>query len=236
MVALSKNKIKWVRSLRLKKNRDAEGLFVAEGSKIVQEILDEHPESIVCLITIEPDFQSEMPTFVTDAKTMKSISSFQTPGSLMAIVRKPAMSTENTGWTIALDGIQDPGNLGTIIRTADWFGVTSIICSKNTVDCFNPKVVQSTMGSIFRVRVSYEDLREAFEQDSRPVYGALMEGQDVHSILKPDEGILLMGNEGKGISPELASSISHPIHIPGKGKAESLNVAVATGILLSELV
>jgi len=235
MDALSKNKIKWIRSLRLKKNRDAEGLFIVEGTKMVQEILNGDIAEIEYLVTTDESFDSQMIALLTDASTMKSISGLSTPGSLLAVVRKPEFQIESISWTLALDGVQDPGNMGTIIRTADWFGIKEIVCSHNTVDCFNPKVIQSTMGSIFRVNVKYQDLKEYFDTDSRPVYGALLEGENMNFINSPKEGILLMGNEGNGISSELIDTISHPIHIPGKGAAESLNVAVATGVLLSKL-
>ncbi len=235
MDALSKNKIKWIRSLRLKKNRDAEGLFIVEGTKMVQEILATQLSLVECLVTTDKTTDFNVATFLTDTATMKSISSLTTPSSLLVVVRKPEIENGNSGWILALDGIQDPGNMGTIVRTADWFGVTEIVCSQNTVDCYNPKVVQSTMGSLFRVSVRYENLEDFFEKDSRPIYGALLEGENMHSIEPPDNGILLMGNEGKGISKELIKKITHPIHIPGKGGAESLNVAVATGILLGKL-
>ena len=235
MDALSKNKIKWIRSLRLKKNRDAEALFIVEGTKMVQEILDGDFAHVECLVTTDESFDSMSLAFHTDVSTMKSISGLSTPGTLLAVIRKPELKTEEVGWTLALDGVQDPGNMGTIIRTADWFGIKEIICSQNTVDCFNPKVIQSTMGSIFRVNVRYENLEEYFDKESRPIYGALLEGENMHTITPPKEGILLMGNEGSGISSELIAAISHPIHSPGSGGAESLNVAVATGILLSKL-
>lgn len=235
MDALSKNKIKWIRSLRLKKNRDAEGLFVVEGTKMVQEILTYRNATVKCIITTEATFPESHETYLTDAATMKVLSGLNTPSSLLAIVEKPQFPLEPSGWTLALDGIQDPGNMGTIIRTADWFGISEIVCSVNTVDCFNPKVVQSTMGSIFRVRVRYENLTEYFQKEARPVYGALLEGKNMYDFQNPEEGVLLMGNEGKGISDALLETISHPIHIPGKGGAESLNVSVATGILLANL-
>ena len=236
MDALSKNKIKWIRSLRLKKNRDAEALFIVEGTKMVQEILAGDYVHVECLVTTDESFDSETLAFHTDDSTMKTISGLSTPGTLLAVIRKPEFKAEAVAWTLALDGVQDPGNMGTIIRTADWFGIKEIICSQNTVDCFNPKVIQSTMGSIFRVSVRYENLEEYFNTDSRPIYGALLEGENMHAITSPKEGILLMGNEGNGISSELIAAISHPIHIPGKGGAESLNVAVATGILLGHLI
>lgn len=235
MDALSKNKIKWIRSLRLKKNRDAEGLFVVEGTKIVLELLEGNLARVECLVTTDKHYNLEHEAQLTDEATMKSISGLTTPGTLLAVVRKPELATEDVNWTLALDGVQDPGNMGTIIRTADWFGIKEIVCSINTVDCFNPKVVQATMGSIFRVRVRYEELTSFFKNDVRPVFGALLEGENMHTIESPQKGILLMGNEGNGISEELVPYITHPVHIPGKGGAESLNVAVATGILLAEM-
>lgn len=236
MDALSKNKIKWIRSLRLKKNRDAEGLFVVEGTKMVQEILATQLSLVECLVTTDESTDSEAVTYLTDIATMKSISGLSTPSSLLAVVRKPEFTDSKSSWTLALDGVQDPGNMGTIIRTADWFGITEIVCSQNTVDCFNPKVIQSTMGSIFRVRVKYEKLADYLDADDRPVFGALLEGENMHSVEAPERGILLMGNEGNGISESLVNSITHPIHIPGKGGAESLNVSIATGILLAYVI
>ncbi|XOV68417.1 MAG: RNA methyltransferase [Fluviicola sp.] len=235
MDALSKNKIKWIRSLRLKKNRDAEGLFVVEGAKMVREILNNSFADVICIVTTDLTLNSDALVYQTDPPTMKTISGLSNPSSLLAVVKKPNIQHKNTDWTLALDGVQDPGNMGTIIRTADWFGITDIVCSNNTVDCFNPKVVQATMGSIFRVNVRYEPLVDYFGQDSRPVFGALLEGEKMQNVDAPEKGILLMGNEGNGISEELNSAITHPVHIQGKGGAESLNVAVATGILLSKL-
>jgi TrmH family RNA methyltransferase len=235
MDALSKNKIKWIRSLRLKKNRDAEGLFVVEGTKMVFEILNNSFAEVICIVTTDRTLNSEALVYQTDPSTMKTISGLSNPSSLLAVVKKPRIQPKNTDWTLALDGVQDPGNMGTIIRTADWFGITDIVCSNNTVDCFNPKVVQATMGSIFRVSVRYETLVDYLGNDNRPVFGALLVGKKMQNVDAPEKGILLMGNEGNGISEELISTITHPIHIPGKGGAESLNVAVATGILLGML-
>lgn len=235
MDALSKNKFKWIRSLRLKKNREAEGVFIVEGTKMVQEILTNANADIQCLVTTDAHIEPRADLYVTDAASMKSLSGLSTPSSLLAVVRQPAFSELSSNWTLALDGIQDPGNMGTIIRTADWFGIQEIVCSLNTVDCFNPKVVQATMGSIFRVNVRYQHLETYLTSESRPVFGALLEGENMHSIQLPEKGILLMGNEGKGISEALLETISHPIHIPGRGGAESLNVSVATGILLGQL-
>jgi TrmH family RNA methyltransferase len=235
MEHLSKNKIKWIRSLRLKKNRDNEGLFIAEGPKIVGELIDRYFESIECICTTDNTFKSEVETYLTDEKTMKELSSLNTPSAILAVVKKPTMNAVSPGLTLAIDGIQDPGNMGTIIRTADWFGVESIVCSKETVDVFNPKVIQSTMGSIFRVPITHQPLDAFFEKNNYPVYGALLNGKNMYDQKIQQPCVLLMGNEGNGISPELQPYISHPVLIPGKGEAESLNVAIATGILLAEL-
>lgn len=235
MEVLSKNKIKWIRSLRLKKNRDAEKLFVVEGTKMVQEIIDQWPEAIECLVTSSNDFQFEGTIYHCDPSEMKAITSLKTPSSLLAVVKQPNPKAANSGLILALDGIQDPGNMGTIIRTADWFGVSEIICSIETVDIFNPKVIQSSMGSLFRVQCSYVNLVDYLENTELPIYGALMEGKELSNFDPIQRGILVMGNEGNGVSPEIIEKITHAVHIPGKGGAESLNVSVATGILLAHL-
>ena len=165
---------------------------------------------------------------------MKQISALKTPGKLLAVVRIPVPKASNSDLIIALDGIQDPGNLGTIIRTADWFGISSIVCSKDTVDCFNQKVVQATMGSLFRMSIQYVDLDSYLAETSIPIYGALLDGKDMYSSPMEKQGILLIGNEGKGISNVIKAHVTHPILIPKYGEAESLNAAMATGIILAE--
>ncbi len=144
------------------------------------------------------------------------------------------ISDSTADFHLALDEIQDPGNLGTIIRLADWFGVKNIVCSRNTADCFNPKVVQATMGSLFRVNIVYEDLKTFIEAKNLPVFGAFLEGKSIYKSSLSPKGILVLGNEGKGISSEIEKCITQKITIPRFGEAESLNVSVATGILLSE--
>lgn len=233
MENLSKNKIKLIRSLRLKKNRDAEQLFVVEGEKIIAELLTEKRASIEFICTTDTQFSFER-SYLTDERGMKQISSLKTPGNLLAIVRIPDPKASNSDLIIALDGIQDPGNLGTVIRTADWFGVSKIVCSKDTVDCYNSKVVQATMGSLFRMSIEYTDLKEYLSQTQLPVYGALLDGVDMYTSTIEKKGILVIGNEGKGISDEIKSSVTHPIFIPKYGEAESLNAAMATGIILAE--
>lgn len=233
MENLSKNKIKLIRSLRLKKNRDTERLFAVEGEKIINELLTEQPDSIEFVCSTDERFTFER-TYFTDERSMKEISSLKTPGDLLAIVRFPEKRAIQSDLILALDGIQDPGNLGTIIRTAEWFGITSIVCSKDTVDCFNSKVVQATMGSLFRMSIEYTDLANYLSQTDLPIYGALLDGVDMYATPLEKKGILVIGNEGKGISDEIKSLVTKPIFIPKYGEAESLNAAMATGIILAE--
>lgn len=231
---LSKNKIKWIKSLHLKKYRDAESVFIVEGDKMVTELIEFWKDQIDFICTSDFSFEFDGNLFVTDEKTIKEISSLTTPNKLLAIVKKPNLSVKKTELILALDGIQDPGNFGTIIRTADWFGVDLIVCSKGTVDVLNSKVVQSTMGSLFRVPIIYEDLAEYLSNSELPIYGALLEGKNVYDETLSKKAIVVMGNEGAGISEEIQKLIQYKIHIPQFGGAESLNVAIATGILLSE--
>lgn len=235
MEVLSKNKIKWIRSLRLKKNRDASKLFIVEGTKMVQEIIEHWSEYIDCLITTDHELNFSGTVYHCSDVEMKNLTTLRTPSHLLAVVRQPEITPKTSGITLALDGIQDPGNMGTIIRTADWFGITSIVCSKETVDIFNPKVIQSSMGSLFRVSCIYTDLEEFLKSAEKPIYGALMEGRSLNNIEHFGDAILVMGNEGNGVSEAILNCISEAVHIPGKGGAESLNVAVATGIILAEL-
>lgn len=233
MENLSKNKIKLIRSLRLKKNRDAERLFVVEGEKIINELLTEQANSLEFICSTDNQFNFER-SYFTDERTMKEISSLKTPGSLLAIVRFPEKKAGESDLILALDGIQDPGNLGTIIRTAEWFGITSIVCSIDTVDCFNSKVVQATMGSLFRMSIEYTDLAEYLSKTGLPIYGALLDGVDMYTTPLEKRGVLVIGNEGKGISDAIKSFVTKPIFIPKYGEAESLNAAMATGIILAE--
>ena len=231
---LSKNKIKWIKSLHLKKNRDSEGVFIVEGDKMVSELIELWPNQIDFICSSDHEFNYSGTLYRTDDKVIKEIGSLKTPNKLLAVVKKPQTDIVNKTFILALDGIQDPGNFGTIIRTADWFKVDLIVCSKGTVDLFNPKVVQSSMGSIFRVPVIYEDLAQYLKNSELPIYGAFLEGNNVYNEMLPPQAILVMGNEGNGISSEIKASVTKSIHIPQYGGAESLNVSIATGILLSE--
>ncbi len=243
---LVKSQVKYIQSLGHKKFRDADGVFVAEGPKIVEELLRAGNLSLVqCfatenwLLVHEGLLKGREKLFIkTDENELERISFHSTPNQVLAVLTKPVFSKPQKpeGLTLLLDTIQDPGNLGTILRTADWFGVKRIVCSQDTVDVFNPKVVQSAMGSLVRVELIYTDLGEYIRANSgTPVYASSLEGEDLYEKIKLSKVLLLVGNESKGISPALESLAAKRIRIPRKGGAESLNVAVATGILLSRI-
>ncbi len=236
---ISKSNIKLIKSLQQKKFRDELNLFVVEGEKMVLESLQCKSEYLVDLyytsnsVIGENLIEKEKMNLISE-KELKQISSLQTPNKSLAVFGKWPTSNDKLPFYIALDGVQDPGNMGTIMRLADWFGVKKILCSKETVDCFNPKVVQATMGAIFRIEIEYVDLAKTFELLDVPIYGAALEGENIYSKPMKPHGILLLGNEGKGISENLQKSINFPISIPRFGEAESLNVSTAGAILLSE--
>jgi TrmH family RNA methyltransferase len=236
---ISKNYIKLIHSLERKKNRDEQGKFVLEGEKMLLEILNWKSDYLIHLFYTE-DFKSSISNFdeskcteITE-KELKTISRLQTPNKALAIFQKWEASDVKSNFYLALDGVQDPGNMGTIMRLADWFGIPEIICSKDTVDCFNPKVVQATMGAIFRVQVRYVDLEEYLPKLNLTIYGALLEGENVYQMNLSPKGVLVLGNEGKGISEAIQKIIDKPISIPRFGEAESLNVSTAGAILISE--
>jgi TrmH family RNA methyltransferase len=235
--SLSKEQIKQVLALHKKKFRDENRLFIIEGEKIIKEAAQHMPDCIKVIYTTSPDnfTNSQFKVVKITSNDLKKISSLKHPQGDLAICHySESESTIDSKFKIALDKIQDPGNMGTIIRLAAWFGVEEIIASPDTVDCYNPKVVQATMGAIFNVRIIYQELKPFLEQTKLPIYGALLEGENIYQSQLQKEGVLLMGNEGNGISDELIPLISHPITIPKFGVGESLNVAMATGILLSE--
>ena len=236
---LSKNQIKLITSLQQKKYRFANQLFFAEGIKVIQELLVSNFE-LVNLYSTKDDFEevsNDKKTVISESD-LKKISALTTPNTCLAVfkmaVEKPIIES---GLILALDSIRDPGNLGTILRLCDWFGINQIICSKETVDIYNPKVVQATMGSIARVNVNYIDLNVFIAQSKIPVFGTFMDGENIYKSTLPQEGIIIMGNEANGISPELENLVKNKITIPRFGilqKTESLNVATATSIILSE--
>lgn len=233
------NQKKFIISLQQKKFRILHKVFVVEGVKMVDELLEADFE-IEQLYATTNWIAQRKNTSVEEVseKELNSISSLKTPHEVLAVVRQrpTQVIANNIGLTLALDTIQDPGNFGTILRTADWFGIKQIVCSNNCVESYNPKVIQATMGAIFRLNISYTNLADFFimHKDAL-VYGALLEGENVYEAdLKSNGNILLMGNESQGISEELSSIISHPLMIPKLGQSESLNVASATAILCSE--
>lgn len=236
---VSKNQIKLITSLQQKKYRLANKLFFAEGVKVIQELVESNFE-LEHLFTSRNDFEevSDSKKTLVDENDLKKISALSTPNSCLAVFKIPAEKPIiETGLILALDSIRDPGNLGTILRLCDWFGITQIICSKQTVDVYNPKVVQSTMGSIARVNISYIDLEVFISKTKLPVFGTFMDGVNIYQSALPQGGIIIMGNEANGISAELEKLIKNRLTIPRFGnlqKTESLNVATATAIILSE--
>lgn len=231
---LSKNQIKLIRSLELKKNRKRENLFVAEGPKVVGDLLRAGFRAH-SIYSTAPRADAQL---VTEDE-LRRISFLQHPQELLALFEIPTPATpQPSGLSIALDGIQDPGNMGTIIRIADWFGIHSIFCSTDTVDAYNPKVVQATMGSIAHVPIIYCDLAELINKAACPIYGTLLDGEDIYQQELTPDGIIVMGNEGNGISTPIRPLITHRLLIPNfslsKETAESLNVAIATAITCSE--
>ena len=238
---LSKNELKYIQSLCQKKQRQAEGLFIAEGTKLTEELLKSQYRirKLYALTDWAEQYKGSVDLATITDIELERMSSLQTPNKVLAVVEQESPKKEpilSNRLTLVLDGIQDPGNLGTIIRIADWFGISQIIASEDTVELYNPKVVQSTMGSITRVEVWYKDLEAFLRSVKKPVYGALLNGKNMHGEPAVTEGLLVIGNESKGISEELLPYISHPITIPRLGGAESLNAAVATGILVSHLM
>jgi len=236
---LSKNQIKLITSLQQKKQRNAHRLFFAEGIKVIQELLESKFE-LEHLYTTQNDFQevSNEKMVLIDESDLKKISALATPNTCLAVFKIPIeKKIIESGLILALDAVRDPGNLGTILRLCDWFGINQVICSKDAVDIYNPKVVQATMGSIARVNVSYIDLDSFISQTTLPVFGTFMEGENIYKTNLPQEGIIVLGNEANGISPEIEKLIKNKLTIPRFGtlqKTESLNVATATAIVLSE--
>lgn len=243
---ISKNKIKYIHSLELKKNRNKEGKFVAEGFKVVDDLLALQPADLIVATgewLRDKHFGAETEVIEVTDEELKKVSFLQHPQQVLAVFRQATSgdySINTSELSLALDGVQDPGNLGTIIRIADWFGITHIYCSQDTADVYNPKVVQATMGSIARVKVEYGDLLGLVESlpADVPVYGTLLDGDNIYQQTLENRGLIVMGNEGKGISPALAKKVSHKLLIPnfpeGRATADSLNVAIATAITCSE--
>ena len=234
-----KSQLKLVKNLQQKKYRTQLQLFVAEGVKTVQELLSAgyRPRNIYCTdVTLLTDYTKDLE--IISQRDLKQMSSLKTPNKVLAVFEIPAHGVLPTdGWILALDGVQDPGNLGTIIRLCDWFGIAHIVCSENTVDCFNPKVVQSTMGSIARVSLHYLDLETWLKSYPNTILGAVLDGTNLYTAELPEQGILVMGSESHGITEQVLEFVTKKVTLPqyGSPSAESLNVAMATAICLSEL-
>ena len=244
---LSKSHIKYIQSLHHKKFRDEEGAFIAEGNKVVMELLQS--KKFICKEIIAlPEWILENEAALlkyykndrVEAKDfeLEKISALSTPNNVIAVFEKKKQEPAKVSGkiTLALDTLQDPGNLGTVIRIADWFGIASIVCSASSADMYNPKVVQSTMGSLARVNIIYTDLLTWLQQNKNiKTFAAALDGEPVNTIKHIKEAIIIIGNESKGISDPVMQLANKKITIPKIGEAESLNAAVATGIILSHL-
>lgn len=242
---LSKNEVKYIQSLHHKKGRVREGVFIAEGRKLVLELLQYRPGWLLRLYATPAFFaqwgnQPDGVTYREVTETdLERITFLQTPQEVLAVVQQPPpppVPLPQTGWVLALDGIRDPGNLGTLIRLADWFGLAGIYCSPDCVEPWNPKTVQASMGSIFRVPIAVGLLQDVLAAESRPAVAAGLSGTLLQQFSFPQTGILVIGNEGQGIRPEVLENITQQVHIPQFGRAESLNAAMAAGIILWEIM
>ncbi|MCC8087858.1 MAG: RNA methyltransferase [Rikenellaceae bacterium] len=243
---LTKNKIQYLKSLQERKIRSRDGLFVAEGFKLVSDLIES--DMVVREVYALGEYIDKLPffenIFAVSGKDMERISGFKNPSGVFATIEIPrheySINTVAHTLSIALDGVQDPGNLGTIIRTADWFGIDNIFCSENTADCYNPKVVQATMGALSKVSVHYCDLAGLFATCrgcGTPVYGTFLEGQNIYDAELSDNGIIVLGNEGKGISPQIQIAVTDKLFIPPYSQnvfSGSLNVSTAAAVICSE--
>jgi len=238
-MSISKNQLKIITSLSQKKYRQKHRLFIAEGIKVVQELLNStfQVETLYATDDFENSTSSDKIVRISE-KELQKISHLKTPNKVVGLFKMPEEKVlQQSGIIIALDALNDPGNLGTIIRLCDWFGVQELICSKDTVDCYNQKVVQASMGSLSRVSIRYVDLKTYLQEATLPVFIADMDGANVYTTALPKDAILIMGNEANGISDSIRSLVKNKVSIPRFGETqetESLNVATATAILLSE--
>ncbi|RZL46505.1 MAG: RNA methyltransferase [Pedobacter sp.] len=242
---LSKSQISFIKSLHQKKYRKESGIFIIEGIKSITEFITSNYQLHSIYYTeayssLLPKSVANIKLFEVNNADLAKISTLQTPQGILALVHIPAEQKLDpkslyNSFSLVLDNVQDPGNLGTIIRTADWFGMKTIICSENTVEAYNPKTVQSTMGSLSRINLVYTNLNSFLNETDLPIFGALLDGNNIYKTRWGNQGLILLGNEGHGISNELIEKITIPVTIPNFGKAESLNVAVSAAIFCSEL-
>ncbi|MBQ7349953.1 MAG: RNA methyltransferase [Bacteroides sp.] len=243
---LSKNKIKYIHSLELKKNRKEEQAFVAEGHKLVGDLLGHFPCRLLVAtrawLDRNPDVEA-MEIIEVNQEELTRASLLKTPQEVLAVFEQPEYSIQpevvERSLCLALDDVQDPGNLGTIIRLADWFGIEHIFCSLGTVDVYNPKTVQATMGALARVKLHYVDLPSIIaSMPSVPIYGTFLDGNNIYAETLSANGLIIMGNEGKGVSPEVAKLVNKRLYVPNypseRVTSESLNVAVATAVVCAE--
>lgn len=236
---ISKNQIKQISQLKQKKFREIDQKFIAEGIKVIQELIASDLKLVHIYVTEYFDFgvSSNLVTQISETD-LKKISALTNPNTCLAVFEMPNLNLpQPNGLKVALDDVRDPGNLGTIIRLCDWFGISDLICSEASVDVYNPKVVQATMGSMTRVDVHYVDLKKYLQETNVPIYGTFMDGNNIYKEQLKTEGIIVMGNEANGISVEIEKLVTHRISIPRFGDlqvTESLNVATATAITLSE--
>jgi len=236
---LAKSQVKYIQSLGQKKFRDQEGAFIVEGPKMVKELLAASNLDLVTLVGVASFRETGIPFIEVKESELQRVSSLSTPNQVLAVFRKPVFPEPRfeDGVSLVLDGIQDPGNLGTIVRIADWFGIRRLVCTPDSADVFNPKATQSTMGSISRVQVLYEDPIALMDRyPDLNVFTAVLEGKSIYEQPAVRDGWIVIGNESKGIREDLLGRATHPVTIPRIGQAESLNAAVATGIILSHLV
>ena len=235
---VSKNQIKLINSLQQKKYRKLHNLFIAEGKKVIQELIDANFSLEHLFVTKENLFDAAHHSELITDNELKKISVLTTANDCLAVFKfKEINSKVSSGLELALDNIKDPGNMGTIIRLCDWFGISKIVCTEETVDIYNPKVVQATMGSLARVEVLYTNLTNYLKTTDLEVFGTFMEGKNIYKTELPSQGIIVMGNEANGISAEIESLVTKKISIPRFGnlqQTESLNVATATAVILSE--
>ena len=236
---VSKNQIKLITGLQQKKYRHEHELFLAEGVKVIRELLQSDFElEFLCQTEALFDEVPDSKKYIVTESELKKISALSAANNCLAVFKMPQPKPlVSNGLIVALDDIRDPGNMGTIIRLCDWFGIEQLICSTETVDIYNPKVVQATMGSISRVSVHYMNLEKYLSETNLPVFGTFMDGKNIYSETLPKEGIIVMGNEANGISATIEKTASNRLSIPRFGnlkQAESLNVATATAIILSE--
>ncbi|WP_421942830.1 TrmH family RNA methyltransferase [Pedobacter sp.] len=243
---LSKSQISFIKSLHQKKYRKENGLFLVEGIKSIKEFIQSNYKIETIFYNTEqyhllPKLPANINLFEVNNAELSKISTLQTPQGFLAVVHTPETASVNlktlkNQFTIVLDGVQDPGNMGTIIRTADWFGFKNIICSEDCVEAYNPKTVQATMGSLARVNIYYENLISVLGNTDIPIFGALLDGNSIYKVNWGTEGLIILGNEGNGITPEVIEKINKPVTIPRIGGAESLNVAVSAAIFCAEIV